>query len=69
WISALHMCGYYLNALSQLLGVLMSLTAIFLPIHFNKIWCRPALVLWIVLCLILSIVPSWLLLYHHVEFY
>ncbi|GMR38930.1 hypothetical protein PMAYCL1PPCAC_09125, partial [Pristionchus mayeri] len=56
---------------SQFLGVLMALnrfTAIFLPLRHDQIWCRRNLFLLILLCLLLSIVPTWFLLYDPLEF-
>ncbi|GMR51202.1 hypothetical protein PMAYCL1PPCAC_21397, partial [Pristionchus mayeri] len=76
WLSLVHtfvilvVClsfGYFLNALSQVLGVLMAynrFTAIFLPQSHERvcIWHRYNLIVGIILCIILSMVPIWFLI-------
>ncbi|GMR62662.1 hypothetical protein PMAYCL1PPCAC_32857, partial [Pristionchus mayeri] len=59
---------YYLNCVSQYLGVLMAanrFTAIFMPNYHDKVTCyiwRYFLPIFLLICLLISVIPVWFLI-------
>ncbi|GMR62648.1 hypothetical protein PMAYCL1PPCAC_32843, partial [Pristionchus mayeri] len=70
WLPPLHTLGYYLNCLSQNLGVLMAynrFSGLFRPQYHDKIW-KYALFVGIPACFTAAAYPVWFLFGYPVEF-